>query len=172
MSQATILQPALCQGCQMAKFYPFLSLDCARVKGVGAQSKERKGSNFAIWQPWHKAGCKIVACDISQEWMDKAIGYWKEAGLGSVVEPMVGPAAESLDKLISQGEAGKFDFAFIDADKVGCMVNFCNFHLKLCSNLGKLLDLLRESAEADQEWRHHCFRQHNPEGRRRGPRED
>ena len=22
------------------------------VEGVGAQSKERKGSNFAIWQPW------------------------------------------------------------------------------------------------------------------------
>ena len=28
-----------------AKFDPFLSLDCARVEGVGAQS------NFAIWQP-------------------------------------------------------------------------------------------------------------------------
>ena len=36
------------QGCQMAKFDPFLSLDCARVEGVGAQSKERKGSNFAV----------------------------------------------------------------------------------------------------------------------------
>ena len=35
------------QGCQMAKFDPFLSLDCARAEGVGAQSKERKGSNFA-----------------------------------------------------------------------------------------------------------------------------
>ena len=31
----------------MAKFDPFLSLDCARVEGVGAQSKERKGSNYA-----------------------------------------------------------------------------------------------------------------------------
>ena len=30
----------------MAKFDPFLSLDCARVEGVGAPSKERKGSNF------------------------------------------------------------------------------------------------------------------------------
>ena len=37
-------------GCA-AKFDPFLFLDCARVEGVGAQSKE-KGSNFAIWQPW------------------------------------------------------------------------------------------------------------------------
>ena len=35
------------QCCQMAKFDPFLSLDCARVEGVGAQSKEKKGSNFA-----------------------------------------------------------------------------------------------------------------------------
>ena len=43
------------QGCQMAKFDPFLSLDCARVEGVEAQSKEskeRKGSNFAIRQPF------------------------------------------------------------------------------------------------------------------------
>ena len=31
-----------------AKFDPFLSLDCARVEGVGAQS------NFAIWQPWRE----------------------------------------------------------------------------------------------------------------------
>ena len=35
------------QGCQMAKFDPFLSLECAMVEGVGVQSKERKGSNFA-----------------------------------------------------------------------------------------------------------------------------
>ena len=31
----------------VAKFDPFLSLNCAREEGVGAQSKERKGSNFA-----------------------------------------------------------------------------------------------------------------------------
>ena len=40
-------EESLVQGCQMAKFDPFLSLDCARVEGMGAQSKERKGSNFA-----------------------------------------------------------------------------------------------------------------------------
>ena len=38
--------PKGAQGCQMAKCDPFLSLDCARVEGEGAQpqSKERKGS--------------------------------------------------------------------------------------------------------------------------------
>ena len=39
-----------------AKFDPFLGLRLhalhpGRVEGVEAQSKERKGSNFAIWQP-------------------------------------------------------------------------------------------------------------------------
>ena len=36
--------------CQMAKFDPFLSLDCASTPSTLAQSKERKGSNFAVWQ--------------------------------------------------------------------------------------------------------------------------
>ena len=34
-----------------AKFDPFLSLDCAPTPSTLAQSKERKGSNFAFWQP-------------------------------------------------------------------------------------------------------------------------
>ena len=34
-----------------AKFDPFLSLDCAPTPSTLAQSKERKGSNIAIWQP-------------------------------------------------------------------------------------------------------------------------
>ena len=39
------------QCCQMAKFDPFLSLDCAPTPSTLAQPKERKGSNFAIWKP-------------------------------------------------------------------------------------------------------------------------
>ena len=34
-----------------AKFDPFLSLDCAPLPSTLAQSKERKESHFAIWQP-------------------------------------------------------------------------------------------------------------------------
>ena len=34
-----------------AKYDLFLSLDCASAPSTLAQSKERKGSNFAIWQP-------------------------------------------------------------------------------------------------------------------------
>ena len=37
-----------------AKFDAFLSLDCAPTPSTPAQSKERKGSNFAIWQPCYQ----------------------------------------------------------------------------------------------------------------------
>ena len=41
------------QGCKRAKFDPFLSLDSPPPSAL-AQSKEIKGSDFAIWQPWLK----------------------------------------------------------------------------------------------------------------------
>ena len=53
-----------------AKFDPFLSLDCAPTPSTLTQSKERKGSNFAIWQPW--LACRTRAQDIHTErerWM-------------------------------------------------------------------------------------------------------
>ena len=37
-----------------AKFDPFLSLDCTPTPSTLAQSKERKGSNFAIWQHFYQ----------------------------------------------------------------------------------------------------------------------
>ena len=41
-----------------AIFDPLLSLDCAPKPSTLAQSKERKGSNCAIWQPCSKAARK------------------------------------------------------------------------------------------------------------------
>ena len=51
-----------------AKFDPFLSLDCAPKPSTLAQSKERKGSNFAIWQPWGQALGLLVGLPFC-EWM-------------------------------------------------------------------------------------------------------
>ena len=45
--------------CFAAKFDPFLSLDCAPTPSTLAQSKERKGSNFAIWQPCLELGVLV-----------------------------------------------------------------------------------------------------------------
>jgi predicted O-methyltransferase YrrM len=59
---------------------------------------------------------KVVACDVSKEYTDKARGYWKEAGADSKIDLRLGPALETLDAMIAAREPA-FDFAFIDADK-------------------------------------------------------
>lgn len=62
------------------------------------------------------AAGKIVACDISKDFTDKAKGYWKEAGVESKIDLRLGPALATLDAMIAAKEPA-FDFAFIDADK-------------------------------------------------------
>lgn len=62
---------------------------------------------------------KLVACDVSDEWTQIARRYWREAGVESKIELHVRPAQQTLDALIASGDAGSFDFAFIDADKTG-----------------------------------------------------
>ena len=63
-------------------------------------------------------GGRLVACDVSREWTDIARRYWTEAGVADRIDLRIGPAVETLDTLITEGGAGTFDFAFIDADKV------------------------------------------------------
>lgn len=60
---------------------------------------------------------KVVACDLSEEYTAIARRYWQQAGVAHKVELHIAPALDTLDRLIAAGEAGTFDFAFIDADK-------------------------------------------------------
>lgn len=62
---------------------------------------------------------RLLCCDVSEEWTSIARRYWAEAGVADKVELEVGPAAETLDGLLADGEEATYDFAFVDADKPG-----------------------------------------------------
>lgn len=63
-------------------------------------------------------GGRLDACDISEEWTAIAKRYWEEAGVADRIQLHIGPAAATLNHLLASGDAGCFDMAFIDADKI------------------------------------------------------
>lgn len=60
---------------------------------------------------------RIVACDVSDEFTSVARRYWAEAGVADRIALHLGPAVETLRGLLAAGEAGTYDFAFVDANK-------------------------------------------------------
>src|SRR5258706_1020663 len=91
------------------------------VKSIGAKRCLEVGvftgySSLAVALALPPDG-KIIACDVSEEWTAIARRYWKKAGVDGKIDLRLGPATATLDDLLAKGEAGRFDFAFIDADK-------------------------------------------------------
>jgi len=93
---------------------------------------------------------ELVCCDVSEEWTDIARRFWRDAGVEERIRLHIAPALNTLDSLIEQGGQGRFDMAFIDADKT----NYLNYYercLALLRQGGLLLfdNTLWDGAVAD-----------------------
>ena len=91
------------------------------AKMVGAKKTLEVGTFLGYSSTWVALALppdgKVIACDVSEEFTRRARETWVEAGVEDRIELRLGPAVETLDRMIAAGEAGTFDFAFIDADK-------------------------------------------------------
>ena len=63
-------------------------------------------------------GGKLLACELDPERAAAAQANFEVAGVADRVEILLGPAEQTLDRLIGEGTE-PLDLAFIDADKVG-----------------------------------------------------
>ena len=70
------------------------------------------------------ASGRLVCCDLSEEWISIAQKFWRKGRVSSKIRLRLGPALGSLNSLLREGNAGRFDLAFIDADKKNYMNYF------------------------------------------------
>ena len=100
------------------------------IKLIGARRTLEIGvftgySSIAVALALPQDGC-ITACDVDEDFISIARGYWDEAGVSNKIDLHMAPALDTLQQLLDQGSTNSYDLAFIDADKC----NYPNYYEK------------------------------------------
>jgi len=94
------------------------------MKMIGARQVLELGTLGGYSTIWMARGLpeggKLITLEYEKKHAEVAMNNFRRAGLENKIEIILGPALDSLGKLKGQ----KFDFAFIDADKINYPVYF------------------------------------------------
>ncbi len=117
LRQESAAHPCACMGVA-PEVGQFLSL---LVRLTGAKRVIELGTfmgSSALWMALAlPPGGRILTIDINRDWSAVAHRHWREAGVADRIEARLSPGLVELEHLLAEGEAGQYDFAFLDADK-------------------------------------------------------
>jgi len=119
--------------------------NASRILEIGAL-----GGYSTIWLARGlSAGGRLVTLEVDPRHAEVAHANFSNAGLDDVIELRVGPAIDTLPRLLAEGR-GPFDFVFIDADKPSSPEYF-SWALRL-THVGSVIvvdNVVRDGAVAD-----------------------
>lgn len=116
-TQAQTENPAMQISPEQAAFMAFLAqmTNAKTYVEVGVFTGYSALAMALALKQMHGSAAKVIACDISEEFITKARSYWAEAEVENLIDVRIGPAVESLATL----PEASADMMFIDADKPG-----------------------------------------------------
>ncbi|MEZ5923403.1 MAG: class I SAM-dependent methyltransferase [Hyphomicrobiaceae bacterium] len=100
---------------EQGRFMAFL------IEIIGAREVIEVGTFVGYGTLWMASALppngRLVTLDIDARYPEIGRPFWREAGVESRIDLRIAPALSSLDRLRREGGDGRFDMAFIDADK-------------------------------------------------------
>ncbi|CDW86210.1 sam-dependent methyltransferase [Stylonychia lemnae] len=99
---------------------------CEHMKFIVKLANAKKGIELGVFTGYSALSFAealpedglLIAIDVSKEWTDIGMKYWKEAGVDHKIQLRLEGGIIVLDELLAdENNKNTFDFAFIDADK-------------------------------------------------------
>ncbi len=73
----------------------------------------------ALWLTMAMPKLQLTCCDTSDAYTAVAREHWQAAAVDDRIDLRLGPAQDTLERMLDEGFEGEYDFAYIDADKEG-----------------------------------------------------